>query len=418
MSDYNTHLAYLVSRFPHLPETFILREMIEMERLGWQIDLAPLIFQRQPVLHADSQNWIARCEQQPFMSRSIASANLRRLRQGASSLLRLWVSTVYENRRSPGFAARATMLFPKAVYLAERFLQNGIQHMHAHYATHPALVAWLIHQLSGIPYSITVHAHDIYVDQTMLATKLRSAALIIAISDFNRTFLGKSVGAWVLEKTHVVHCGIWPEMYRGKEQLDVQPGCPGVDRPMEILNIGSLQPYKGQSYLIEACNLLHRRGVPVHCRIIGGGEERASLERQINAAGLSDQIELLGPKSQEDVARILPTVDCYVQPSVITASGKMEGIPVALMEALVCAIPTVATAISGVSELVQDGITGLLVPQRDAAKLAEAIQSIQKDRERSWKMAQAGRDLVMQAFDIHENARQLSDLLRHLDSKG
>ncbi|NIP28548.1 MAG: glycosyltransferase family 4 protein, partial [Phycisphaerae bacterium] len=104
-------------------------------------------------------------------------------------------------RRSPGFLARALYVFPQAV-AAGRFMQaEGIEHIHAHYATHPALFAWLIHHLTGLNYSVTVHAHDIFVNQTMLGPKLRDAEFVVAISDFNRDFLARCLGSWVLEKT-------------------------------------------------------------------------------------------------------------------------------------------------------------------------------------------------------------------------
>lgn len=401
-------IAYLMSRFPHLPETFILREMTELERQGWQIALYPLIRQNQTVIHADVQSWLPRVRSLPFMTMGVLAANTRILIRHPLRYLGLLGTSLWENRNSPGFLIRILALFPKAVYAAECMEQEAITHIHAHYATHPAFVAWLIHRLTNISYSITVHAHDIFVDQTMLATKLRDAAFVVAISQYNRDFLARTVGEWVRPKVHIVHCGIEPGNYL--PQLNRTNG----QAPFELISIGSLQPYKGQSYLIEACALLKARGVPVCCRIIGGGEERPKLEKLIADLNLQTTVELLGPQPQEEVARLLSTAHCYVQPSIITPSGKMEGIPVALMEALACALPVVATSISGIPELVRPGKTGYLVPPADAAALAETLAEVYARPDDAMQLGKAGRDLVLKEFELKENVTLLTQLFANV----
>ncbi|RPH60873.1 MAG: colanic acid biosynthesis glycosyltransferase WcaL, partial [Chloroflexi bacterium] len=288
--------------------------------------------------------------------------------------------------------------------MAERMQAEGVTHIHAHYATHPALAAWIIHNLTGIPYSITVHAHDIYVNQTMLEPKIRGARFVAAISEYNRQFLGKHLGPWAVEKTHIVHCGIQPERY--------QPAPQEKAGMFEVVSIGSLQPYKGQRHLIEACAILRGPGLNLHCRIIGGGELKGELETLIARKHLEGVVELTGPLPQDSVAKILPQAHCYVQPSIVTPSGKMEGIPVALMEALACALPVVATNISGISELVRPGQTGWLVPPEDPQALADALAVVHANREEAGRMAQAGRELVLQEFDLRKNVSKLSVLFR------
>ncbi len=397
-------IAYLTSRFPHLPETFILREMMELERQGWDVALYPLILQKQPVVHPEAQAWIARAHRLPYLSPRVLGANARALATHPESYLRLWKQAVWENRASGNFLIRALALLPTAVYAARLMQRQGVAHIHAHYATHPAFVAWVIHHLTGISYSVTVHAHDIFVRTAMLATKLREAAFVVAISDYNRDYLARVVGEWVREKTHVVHCGILPTAYAPR--LDR----PGPHRRFEIISVGSLQPYKGHGYLLEACALLRDRGLPVHCRIVGGGEERPRLERQLAELHLEGVVELLGPRPQGEVARLLPTADCYVQPSIITPSGKMEGLPVALMEALACALPVVATKISGIPELVRQDETGLLVPPADALALADALAAICHAPGLAARLAEAGRALVLREFELSANVKQLAAL--------
>jgi glycosyltransferase involved in cell wall biosynthesis len=211
----------------------------------------------------------------------------------------------------------------------------------------------------------------------------------------------------VREKTVVIHCGIRTSHHKACSIY--QPGT-----RFEIISIGSLQSYKGFPYLIEACDLLRQKGFPFRCRIIGGGEERPALEKMIASKQLSTQVELLGPQSQDEVLRLLPTAHCYVQPSIITPSGKMEGIPVSLMEALACALPVVATSISGIPELVRPDETGFLVPPADPSALADALSTIWENPQQANRLAQNGRDLVRQSYNLSTNTTDLLTLFREV----
>jgi colanic acid/amylovoran biosynthesis glycosyltransferase len=398
-------IAYIVSRFPHLPETFILREMISLEQLGWQIELYPLVIQQQELIHHEARPWLARSHTVPWVSLDLLKSNTARLIRRPRQYLSLFWRTLRENFHSPKFLVRALLLFPRAVWMADRFKADGIRHIHAHYATHPALVAWLINQLTGISYSITVHAHDIFVEKPMLETKLQDSVFVSSISEFNRKYLADMFGPWVQEKTQIVRCGIDPAYYGNEKSRNA-----GRTSRLEIISIGSLQPYKGQIYLVKACIELQKRGIPFRCRIVGGGELRSMLERAIRENQLEDLVELMGPRTQDEVSRLLQTANCYVQPSIVTASGKMEGIPVALMEAMVSLIPVVATSISGIPELVRNGDTGWLVPPENVEALADALSQIYRDPTEAHKRARSGKKWVLDEFELFSNAKRLSSL--------
>lgn len=397
-------IAYIMSRFPHLPETFILREMDELTRQGWEIALYPLIRQKQALVHDEAKAWLPQARPLPMFSWLTLTANVRTLFQKPTVYIRLWRQTLLESWREPYMLLRFFILLPESVYAAQSMQKEEIGHIHAHYATFPAFAAWVIHQLTGISYSVTVHAHDIFVHQTMLKRKLNEADFVVAISEYNREYLAAVVGDKIARKTHIIHCGIEPQTYR-PSHLDRKPG-----NLLEIIHIGSLQPYKGQQYLIEACRQLYERGIPFHCRIIGGGKEHDRLANMIKDFGLESVVELLGSKTQQEIARILPTAHCYVQPSIITPSGKMEGIPVALMEAMASRLPVIATAISGIPELVRPDETGFLVPPADAAALADTLMAVYEDPEKAAYLAENGRSRVLQSFDLQSNVSQLAEL--------
>jgi len=394
-------IAYIISRFPLISETFILREMIALEESGWQVILNPLILQKQAVAHPEAEAWMGRAHYIPWFSAHVVAANFRAFLKRPQLYLSIFWSIVWGNRSSFKFLARALVLFPKAVCMAQIMESDAIEHIHSHYATHPALVAWIIHKLTGISYSITVHAHDIYVEKSMLEPKIRGARAIIAISDFNRKYLTAYLGNWVAEKIFVVRCGIQPERYFGRGEARNNNG------QFKLLCIGSLQPYKGQSFLIDACNLLWQRGLPIHLVIIGAGELLESLSAQIQRLGLKSMIELVGAKTQQEVAQYLYDTDCYVQPSIITAEGKMEGLPVALMEALACGAPAIASSISGIPELIQENNTGWLVSPEAPQELADAIEFVFRNPEEARKRGSAGRELVLREYRLDVNIRKL-----------
>ncbi len=399
-------IAYIMSRFPNIPETFILREMIEIEGNGWEVALYPLIFQQQNITHKEATPWISRVRLLPFISISVLTANIRTLFQSPLTYCSIWWYIFKGNITSLNFLIRGIILLPKAVYAADIMQQEKISHIHAHYASHPALVAWIIHKLTGISYSVTVHAHDIFVRTAMLKTKLKDADFIVSISLYNRKYLAKIVGPWVRDKIHIIHCGILQDYYAPREKVFNQKSM------FEIISIGSLQPYKGYSYLIKACVLLRDKDIIFRVRIVGSGEEYSALKKLITEEQLESSIELLGALAQDEVAQILPEVDCYIQPSIITPSGKMEGIPVSLMEALACELPVVATDLSGIPELVRPGETGYLVPPADATALADALIAVYTHPEKAVRMAVEGRKLVLKEFQLKSNVKRLALLFK------
>jgi glycosyltransferase involved in cell wall biosynthesis len=182
--------------------------------------------------------------------------NFRALFRQPACYIGTFFQVLWFNLPSPKFLLRALFIFPVAVEMAEEMRTLGIGHIHAHYATHPALAAWIIGRFTGIPYSISVHAHDIFVNRTMLKQKLEGAVFIRAISQFNKTFLGERYGAEVTQKIVVIHCGIHVDRYL-TEKKQAKPD-------YRLIGVGSLQPYKGHIYLIKACAQLRDRGFSFH----------------------------------------------------------------------------------------------------------------------------------------------------------
>lgn len=399
-------IAYIISRFPLLSETFILREMIEIENLGHELVVFPIICQEQKVVHEEAVGWLSRIKCIPFISNEVLLENLRVFMKKPFVYMRLIVQIFFENLASINFLIKGLYLFPKAVLTANQVANLNIDHIHAHYATHPGLEAWIINQLTGIKYSITVHSHDIYDRHAMLKTKLGGAEFLVPISQFNVAYMANLIGDNVRKKCTVIHCGVDENLYTPSKDLKKERG-----KVFEILQIGSLHWKKGQLYMIQAMALLKERNFAFRLRIIGEGAERKSIEAEIERLNVGDVVELMGAKTQREVAQLLPSADCYVQSSV------SEGIPVAIMEALACELPVVATEITGIPELVIDGKTGYLVPPADPAALADAITKVWKNPKEAELFGKNGHAWVLQEFNLKKNAVKLARLFENMQKK-
>ncbi len=398
-------VAVLLSRFPTVTETFILREIIELERQNQPVCLVPMLREFPKVIHTDAKPWDHRALYTEFLSCRIVVANLRMLLCHPLKLPLLLLRLLSGTLRNPSVLLRTMALFPKSVFLAKQLQEEGIRHVHAHYATHPTTMALIIAELSDTTFSFTVHAHDIFVERSLLRWKLREARFIRSISSFNRRFLEKLFPNETRGKIKVIHVGIEPEVY---EELGARVAC--AADPPKILCIAAHRPYKGLTVLIEACRILLHRGIRFHCDIVGSGPMTAELEAQISRAGVEDVLHLAGAHPQEVVARMISEASLLVLPSIIAEDGQMEGIPVALMEALASGCPVVSTSISGIPELVDDGVNGLLVPPGDPEAFAEAMRTLLENPELRVAMGQRGQQKIRKEFTLSKCVRDLIDL--------
>lgn len=397
-------VAVLMSRFPTVTETFILREMIEMERQDQPVRLVPMLRDNPPVIHDAAKPWTDRALYTTYLSPAIVAANVRAFVRQPLRYTWLLLRLIAGTLGSPGTLARTLAVFPKSVLLAEELQREGVPHIHAHYATHPSTMALIIATLTNITFSFTVHAHDIQVDRSLLRWKLRETRFVRSISGFNKRFLERLYPEETRGgKIIVVHVGIEPEVYEERSR-GITPIATAVPR---ILCVAAHRPYKGIPVLIEACRILREQGVAFHCDVVGHGPLRAELEALVAQEKLGDVFVLAGARSQDDVARMMAEATLFVLPSIIAKDGQMEGIPVALMEALASGRAVVSTKISGIPELVEDGRSGLLVEPGDAQALAAAMRTLLEDRERARQMGLHGQKKVRAEFTLRDCVTQL-----------
>lgn len=397
-------VAYVMSRFPKLTETFVLYEMLALEATGVAVEIFPLLRHRTSVRHPEADRLVERARFAPFLSPRVLVANLAMLRRDPGRYLRVWWEVLSGTWGSANFFLGALGILPKSVFFAREMEKLGVQHVHAHFANHPAVAALIVHRLTGIPWSFTAHGSDLHVERRMLEAKVRAAAFVVTVSGYNRELIAAECGDDVRSRVHVVHCGVDAERFATRRT-------PRDDGRFRVTCVASLEPVKGHRFLVEACRLLRDRGVRFECELIGDGPLRRDIEARVRRARLDRCIWIRGRLPRPDVIRALRDTDAAVQASHPTPAGKREGIPVALMEAMASEVPVVASAVSGIPELVENGRTGILVPPGDPAALADALERLAGDARLRRRLGRAARAKVRREFDLHRSARRILDLV-------
>jgi glycosyltransferase involved in cell wall biosynthesis len=398
-------VAYIMSRFPKLTETFILYEMLAMRQQGIQVEVYPLLREREEVMHPETAQFVSAAHFQPFISLPIIRANLHFLWKNPLVYFKTLWDVLRANWGSFNFFTGVMGIFPKTVLFAYQMRADKVQHVHAHFASHPAAAGFIIHRLVGIPYSFTAHGSDLHRDRHMLAEKVAEAAFVATISQYNKELIISECPGKYRAKVHVVHCGVDTAVFQARShETPYEKG----ENPFTILCVGTLHEVKGQAYLIEACCQLQERGFNFECHFVGDGPDKKSLTDLAEQAGLSDKIRFHGRLTRDEIARLLLDADVLTAPSVPTHDGRREGIPVVLMEAMGSGVPVIASQLSGIPELVSHQLTGLLVPPRDATSLADALECYLKDPELRHRLGRAGREKVIEEFDLNKNGTKLA----------
>jgi len=397
-------ITFLLKRFPRLSETFILNELLALERQGVPLSIYSILSPEEGIVHADVARLRTPVEYFPAGLRGawrVARAHLRVIAASPRTYARTLVDAASRRRLT------AIKHFVRAGWLAARLQETGASHLHAHFAHGPASVAQFASRLAGVSFSFTAHAKDIYTSPPeILQGKLRAARFVVTCTDYNAQHLAQLAGDPWARRIHRIYHGIDLDRFR----QDGRTATHG-SRPPACLSIGRLVEKKGFPYLIEAARILKESGRSLVVRIVGGGDQRRALEDEIARAGLTGIVELVGAMPQERLLAEYQRASVFVLPCIVTDNGDRDGIPNVLVEAMRMGRPVVSTAISGIPELVIDGKTGLLVPPRDPDALAEAIASLLDDPARAGELAAQAAHHVAERFDLHRNTERLRELL-------
>jgi colanic acid/amylovoran biosynthesis glycosyltransferase len=373
-------LAYLLKKFPRLSETFVLNEILAQEDSGASIH----VFSRRT---PDDE------PPHPQLARLRAEVEVLPGTSAMDPWKELFVKSDGENVARMGEAVRSMQRFelprlPKlcaeALYVLRRTKELGIDHVHSHFATESAIVAMLVHELGGPPYSITAHAKDIYrstVDPELLSRLIERSAFTVTVCDANVRFLQDRISSEARAKLRRLYNGIDLEMF--------QPAA-AERAPNHVLAVGRLVEKKGFDVLLDAIARLTSSGVELKATIVGDGDEREALAGQVARLGLMDRVTLAGPMDQARVRALIMEATVFCLPCVIGTDGNRDALPTVLIEALASGLPAISTPVTGVPEILGDD-AGVLVPERDPAATAAALERLIRDPAERARIAALGR---------------------------
>lgn len=388
-------IAYLTGHYPKASHTFIQREIASLRKEGAEV----LTFAMRRPGKADliGPEEIA-AEAETFYVVEALKNPVTLLKAHAGLLARApgrWFRTLglaYKTAR-PGMkgAIKQLAYFLEAGIIAQKLQADGAAHLHNHFADSSANVAMLSAALADIPFSFTLHgpAELFEPESWHLGEKIARAAFTVCISDFARSqaMLFSDPIHW--NRLKIIHCGVDPSRY------DVPP--PVAKQGLDLLFVGRLTQIKGLRVLFEALDTVRATHPDVTLTLVGDGDDRAHAEAEAKRLG---GVTLLGFQSQAEVAEALARSDALVLPSFA------EGVPVVLMEAMASARPVICTQVAGVSELVEHGRSGFIVPPGNADRLAKAIVDLAETGDRA-AMGEAGRAKVRAEFSNDTEAARL-----------
>jgi colanic acid/amylovoran biosynthesis glycosyltransferase len=394
-------IGYLINLYPRTSHSFIRREIHAVEALGVEVarfSLRPLDEElvNEPDRRELERTRVVLDEGVLGHALAIGAAALRR----PACLARAVVLAVRLGWRSDRGLLRHFAYLAEAAVLARWLGRDRVDHLHAHFGTNSTAVALLCHALGGPPFSFTVHGSELDKPELLgLGEKMRHAAFTVAISSFGRAQLCRWARDEDWPKIHVVHCGL------GEDLLRASPS--PVPAAPRLVCIARLVKLKGHVGLIEAAARLAAEGLPFEIVLAGDGPFRGRIEALIRQHGLEDRVKLAGWLSADEVRQAILRSRAMLLPSL------SEGLPVAIMEALALGRPVIATAISGIPELVEPGVTGWLVPAGSVDALVPAMRAaLQASPAQLEEMGRAGAALVARRHDASREACKLAELFR------
>jgi len=398
-------IGYLVKTFPKLSETFILNEILELERQGLNLHIFSLRNPQDEKSHTTLQKLKADVTYIPSLLPQ-SPQEILHLQPANVGLMQQNVQRYFQVLQLDHSVTEieALNIFLQAGYLVQAIRATGISHLHAHFINIPAAVAESTAQLCGIPYSITAHAKDIYLSKPeILNRRISKAQFVVTCTEYNQKFL-KSIST-SNTPIHLNYHGLDLNRFycrkRNEEKVNELP---------TILSVGRFCEKKGFPYLIQACKILKEKSHRFRCLIVGYGPLQTEIEQMISKLKLEDCVFLVGKMTQDELIELYCQADIFVLPCYVTENGDRDGIPNVLLEAMAMKVPVISTNISGISELIKHKINGILVPPKEPYLLAIELENLLKQPELRNTLGELGRKQVTNNFSINKNITDLKNI--------
>jgi glycosyltransferase involved in cell wall biosynthesis len=410
-------VAYLVRSFPRLSQTHILNEILGLERLGYGI----AIFGMTPSGESLTQEAIADLKGpveflDGALRRPLRAVAVEHLQVFRKHPIRYVATAVYLGRRPRLTAGYTTTTrwrcFLQAAHLATRLQdrrpgERAISHLHSHFAHDPALIALLTKKLTGIPFSFTAHARDMYqIPPSSLAERIKHASAVVTICQVNIDYMQEVAPGVGDGRYRLVHTGINTHEFRPIERSG-----PATSEP-RIVVVSRLVEKKGLLDLVAALHRLKEGGRRFRCAIYGDGPLREVLSRAISEKSLEGEVQLAGAATLASLRKILPGADLFALTPFVTDDGDREGIPSSILEAMACGVPVVSTRVGGIPEAVIHGRTGLLAEPRDVGEIAGHLETLLGDGSLRRRMGVNARETIERGWSAPKVAIELANVFQ------
>jgi glycosyltransferase involved in cell wall biosynthesis len=396
-------LAYLVSQYPAINHTYILDEVRGLREQGIEVETISV---KAPDRPRAALSEVERAEAAatfyivPSGFTGLLPAHVRTLLGRPFAYLGGLVFALRMSRLCPVEAARWLRFFLQAVVLGERMRRRGLNRLHVHYSSSVGL---LTARIFPVKVSHTMHGSAEFQNPEVfrLREKVRGADFVCAISNYGKSQLMLFSDRRDWDKFEVTRLGVDTACFSPRESPQRTPGA-----PFELMSVGQLAPAKGQHLLIAALSILKERGRMVRLRLVGDGPMRKHLEADAVHLGLDREVVFEGYRNNVELVALYALADAYVMASFA------EGTPVVLMEAMAMGIPCISSRITGVPELIEDGVSGLLVAPADEHGLAAAVERLMDDEILRRSMGAAARERIVEQYDRGSNAARLAAVFR------
>jgi len=397
-------IGYLVSKYPAVSHTFILREVLALRERGVEIEVASI--NSAPVRDTLTQDEQHEADHTFYVKQvgafGVLKASVWMILHRPLGLARGLRAALTLGRLDLARIARCIFYYAEAIILTKWMMKRSLKHLHVHFATPASTVALILTHMAPITLSITVHGPDEFYDVPgyYLTEKVAASRFIVCISFFAQSQLMKLSPRKEWDKFDVARLGVDCDHFSPRP-FRASPDC------FEVLCVGRLVSTKGQSILVEAVGELIRYGRQVRLRFVGDGPDREELESLVERKALMGQIRFEGPMNQDRIQEFYRAADIFA------LASFAEGIPVVLMEAMAMEIPCIATDINGIPELIRDGVDGLLVAPSDVHGLSAALIRLMDEVSLRESMGKAGRQRVQESYEISKSADRLADIFSH-----
>ncbi|MBN2279909.1 MAG: glycosyltransferase [Candidatus Marinimicrobia bacterium] len=395
-------IAYIVSLFPCLSETFIQREIEELTNLGHEITIFSLKHVNNKDVNHYSVRKFKRIIRYPNAIFGFFNFFFFMIFHPIK-LLKIINTQVKYNKSDVTLMLKSLYVIPRVLRFKSIIKGKKIQHIHAHWATIPTTAAWMIHYTTEIPYSFTAHAWDIWKNTEMLSKKIIDSKFTATISNFNKELMSKDLPAHSVDKIKIVHCGIDVDQFTYN--------MPKKFTRLKILSIGRFVEKKGFPYLLDACQQLLADEVSFELTIVGHGPMWEEISNLIETYKLENHVFLTGAMPQEKLRTKFLASDLFVLPAIKAPDGDLDGIPVVLMEAMALGIPVISTKISGIPELIENDVNGILIEEKNIEQLVDAIKKMAEFSDKHKDYSQNARLKIENEFNIKKSAKQMAELI-------